>query len=459
VSRPARWIMGLYMNDRPGFLSPLIGAALGRIRCRVCGEFVRPRGGVCPNCCRWMDRREATSEVRMLWGSVLLTVAACLAGLALRGEKASRASYATEASGPTLRTAGTTATPPPATPPSAPPASLTTEEIASRCERAVALVRGRYGAGTGFLVGRGLLATNAHVLLLERIEDLRISFPSAPGALLPARLLFEDPSRDLALLAVSTGLTPLEIDPAYRFRRDGEVTVIGNPGTGDRLVKNAVSRGAMSTMTAIRGQDYFRLSIAIDPGDSGGPVIDPSGRVIGVATFKAAELEGIAAGIPAKDLLSAIALARQEGRDVTVVMLAHRARYVAIRLKAIGAGYGEILDAAVAGADRAVAWRLSPGLGIARVQRAASATLRELDARLADEVKPEMDRVADGWRNSAAIPKDLARLWQVCALMRSSIRGPEGTLDSYRSDVSLLKARHRRICDRLEDALSLPGSY
>jgi S1-C subfamily serine protease len=352
--------------------------------------------------------------------------------LVLRREKASRAFKAAE------------------------PTPLTAET--GRSEHAVALVRGHYGVGTGFLVGHALLATNAHVILLERIEDLRVSFPSAPGAPLPARLLFEAPSRDLALLAVSTSLIPLEIEPADRFREGREVIVIGHPGSGDRPAKNVESRGVISAMTTIRGQDFFRLSISINPGDSGGPVIDPSGRVIGVATLNAAGLEGVAACIPAKDLLSAIALARPEVRDVTMVTRTHRARYVAISLRAIGARYGEILDAAAAGTDRAVALRPSPGLGIAPVQPSPSAALQELDARLADEVKPEMDRVADDKRIAEEIRDDLVRLWVVCALMRLSIRNPEGTSDSCRSDVSVLKAAHRQISDRLGDALSLPGS-
>src|SRR5262249_18423441 len=156
--------------------------------------------------------------------------------------------------------------------------------------------------------------------------------------------------------------------------------------------------GVISAKTTIRGQDFFRLSISINPGDSGGPVIDPSGRVIGVATLNAAGLEGGAACIPGKGLLSAIDLAGLEGRDVTMVRLTHPARYVAIRLRAIGASYGEILDASIAGTDRAVALRLSPGLGIAHVPQSTSAALQELDARLADEVKPEMDEVADDKR-------------------------------------------------------------
>jgi hypothetical protein len=91
------------------------------------------------------------------------------------------------------------------------------------------------------------------------------------------------------------------------------------------------------------------------------------------------------------------------------------------------------------------------------VPQSTSAALQELDARLADEVKPELDRVADDMRFAEEIRDDLVRLWAVCALMRSSIRNPKGTSDCYRPDVSMLKAAHRHISDRLGDALILPG--
>jgi len=235
--------MGQLRYHRPAFLSSLIGMVSGKIRCGRCGKFVRPRLGLCPNCSRWMDRRVPTSAARKAWGGIVILVAAaafCVTMLVLRREKALRALKAAEPPEPTPRIAAT-----------------------SRSQQAVALVHGHSGVGTGFLVGHDLLATNAHVILLERIEDLRVSFPSAPGAPLPARLLFEDPSRDLALLAVSTSLTPLEIEPADRFREGREVIVIGHPGSGDRPVNNAERRGVLSAMTTIRGQDFFRLSISI----------------------------------------------------------------------------------------------------------------------------------------------------------------------------------------------------
>ncbi len=335
---------------------------------------------------------------------------------------------------------------------------LTTEEIANRSEHAVALIRGRHGGGTGFLVGRGLLATNSHVIALDRTEDLHISFPSAPGIAPAAHLLFEDPKRNLALLAVSTDLAPLEIEPAHQFHRGREVTVLGNPGFGHGVLENAVSRGVVSTSTIVAAQRYYQLSISINPGNSGGPVIDPSGRVIGVVTLKARRQEGIAFCIPADDLLAAIALVKQGDRETTTAFLVHRARYLTIWLDRIGAHYGQVFDAMLTGMDLAVARRLNPNLVIGIVQREDTATLHEFDVIIADEIRPEIGRIVDDQRIAMSIRDDLIDACNNCLMMRGAIKKPTGTTDTYRAYASTLRVRHRNVIKRLLTTLNLTGS-
>ena len=173
--------------------------------------------------------------------------------------------------------------------PRKPRRTLTTAEIVAESEASVALVKSKIGSsGTGFLVGPGLLATNAHVIEGEFINSMDILFPSADerkkGPYV-AELVYEDVKRDLALLRVKTDLGPLRIAPSYTFRRGEDVTVIGNPGRGDdEVLENAISRGVMSTATKIEGQNYYQLSVAINPGNSGGPVFDSYGQVIGIAS-------------------------------------------------------------------------------------------------------------------------------------------------------------------------------
>ena len=127
-------------------------------------------------------------------------------------------------------------------------------------------------------------------------------FPSAEAAKkgpYTAELVYEDPKRDLAFLAVKTDLPAIQVASSYTFRKGEDVTVIGNPGLGeDAVLENAISRGLMSTKTTLEGSSFYQLSISVNPGNSGGPVFDSHGQVIGVVTLKSSKQEALAFSIP-----------------------------------------------------------------------------------------------------------------------------------------------------------------
>ncbi len=215
------------------------------------------------------------------------------------------------------------------------PQPLTTAQIVARVDPSVALIRGKRALGTGFLVRPGLLATNAHVIEGEVINNLEVRFPAAgenSQGPIHAELAFKDPKRDLAFLRVKSDLPPLEIAQAYLFQKGDDVLIIGNPGVGAKLVlENAISRGVMSTRTTLDGQPFYQLGIAINPGNSGGPVIDLTGKVIGVASRKAAQLEGTAFCIPVEDLRAA--MAKVESRPQTALAGATPAQASGLELR------------------------------------------------------------------------------------------------------------------------------
>ncbi len=218
--------------------------------------------------------------------------------------------------------------------------ALSTAEIVEESEPSVALIKGKGSSGTGFLVGPGLIATNSHVIDDEFISDLEVRFVSAGEKLdgpLKAELLYEDPERDLAFLAVKTGLKPLRVARAYDFRKGEDITVIGNPGMGDgQVLENAISRGVMSTRTEIEGKKFYQLGIAINPGNSGGPVFDSFGRVIGVATLKSMKQEATGFSIPIEELQGALArLAKEGATDADRYRSKHRVR---VAVKGLGSG-------------------------------------------------------------------------------------------------------------------------
>ena len=220
--------------------------------------------------------------------------------------------------------------------------TLSTAEIVEESEPSVALIKGKGSSGTGFLVGPGLVATNAHVIDDEFASDLEVRFVSADdGQNDPIRgvLLYEDAERDLAFLAVETDLKPLRIARSYTFRKGEDVTVIGNPGIGDgQVLENAISRGVMSTKAKVNEKDFYQLNIAINPGNSGGPVFDSTGRVIGVATLKSMKQEATGFCIPIEDLQAAIAkVGSQDPAEADRCRSKHRTTVAAKTLGGAGA--------------------------------------------------------------------------------------------------------------------------
>ncbi len=196
---------------------------------------------------------------------------------------------------------------------------LNTEDIVARSEAAVAFIQGVESSGSEFLIAKGLVITNAHVLDDHFMDNVKVHFPSATAndkGPLKAPLVDEDSQRDLAVLSIDTKATPLKIAEAFAFRPGQDITVIGSPGIGGHVFKNAVSRGVMSTETEINSQRFYQLGVAVNPGNSGGPVFDSYGDVVGVVTARATELEGLAFSVPLSDVRSVVAIASQPGAGV-----------------------------------------------------------------------------------------------------------------------------------------------
>jgi len=147
---------------------------------------------------------------------------------------------------------------------------------------------GRFGGGTGtgFLIGKNLFLTNAHV-----VSNNKRVFITMHGSARKhkARVLHIAHDCDLALLEVSDfspfeGLKHLEIGRIPKL--ESEVRVIGYPVGGDRIsvTRGVVSRIDFNTYAHSRADQHLVVQIdaAINPGNSGGPVLQ-DGKVVGVA--------------------------------------------------------------------------------------------------------------------------------------------------------------------------------
>ncbi len=193
---------------------------------------------------------------------------------------------------------------------------LSTEDLIAEYEGSIALISGKSSSGSGFVVMPGVIATNSHVVNSEEIDDLEVIFPSQTDRKkgpFKAKLLYEDSDRDLAFLAIpSKEHVVLEVKKNYKFRRGQDVVAIGSPGRGDgKVLENAVSKGILSTQTEVDDQEYYQLSIAVNSGNSGGPVLDSEGSVLGVVTLKATKTEAMAYCIPPDHVLKAMETVRK----------------------------------------------------------------------------------------------------------------------------------------------------
>jgi S1-C subfamily serine protease len=289
---------------------------------------------------------------------------------------------------------------------------LSSAEIAAESEPSIAMITGDGSVGTGFLVRRGIIATNAHVVDGEFMTNLRVRFPSAEKAQqgpVLAELLLEDTRRDLAFLRVKTSLPRLRIAPSYTFRKGEDITVIGNPGAGGELIlENAISRGLMSTKTSLEGQRYYQLSIAVNPGNSGGPVFNSYGEVIGVVTRKSAAQEALAFSIPIEDLNLAIekvatlpqdAIDRHQSRHRLILAVkelggagALYSSVIALKRKNAANGaakksIGAFYDAAITQLEKRTFPKLRAEVAVVRNDRLAAPAIREKVGQLADNLE------------------------------------------------------------------------
>ena len=198
---------------------------------------------------------------------------------------------------------------------------LDSEQLVKDVERNIAIVQGKTGSGTCFVIDTNIVATNKHVIDKEFIESIRIVFPSETGedrGPFKTNLLYEDPGLDLAFLTLDLkSKKPLSLDGNYRLRKGQDVMIIGNPGSDltdeNKVLENVVAKGVMSTETIIKGVPYYQVSIFANHGNSGGPIIDKQGSVLGALTLGEGDKSGLVYCIPASEIAHSISKAKKIG--------------------------------------------------------------------------------------------------------------------------------------------------
>src|SRR6059036_644741 len=144
----------------------------------------------------------------------------------------------------------------------------------------------RRSSGSGFVTRQdGYLVTNAHVVTgAERIQ-VKLS----DGRRFEARLVGQDDRVDLALIKIdATGLPVAALGDSNRLRVGEFVLALGHPfGLEQTVSFGIVSRKGAPLMVAAPGFDFIQTDAAVNPGNSGGPLVNMAGEVVGVNSMAA----------------------------------------------------------------------------------------------------------------------------------------------------------------------------
>jgi serine protease Do len=174
-------------------------------------------------------------------------------------------------------------------------AAMSPRDLARLALPATVSLRCRNSVGSGFFVGPDLVVTNAHVLCPPG-EAAEVGL--SDGRRLAGEVVRSDTGLDLALVrAQGAAARPLALGDVGDLAVGDRVMIVGSPVGLDFTVQE----GTISSLQrSALGVAYIQLDAKISPGNSGGPVVDGRGRVVGVVSMKLVGegVEGIGLAIP-----------------------------------------------------------------------------------------------------------------------------------------------------------------
>lgn len=158
--------------------------------------------------------------------------------------------------------------------------------IVDKAIKSVAAINTDVGVGSGAIIDSdGYIITNRHVI----DGATKGAIKTADGQFHQMRIVAKSDAVDLAVLQIQGQFTPLVFGSSDSVAVGSRVVAMGSPAG----LEFTVSEGIVSAKRKIGDFDYLQTDLSMNPGNSGGPLINPRGEIIGINTLKLTGFEGL----------------------------------------------------------------------------------------------------------------------------------------------------------------------